>query len=118
MEVIPFMTMAAYEHEISSANLVIMQAGGGGVLLALINQKIPILVPRKAILGEVIDDHQAANASNLSKLGHAIAVDDESEIEQAICLAMDMQNQKQNTREGNELSDAIARDLYKYSMHI
>lgn len=51
---------------IRSADVVVAHAGTGIALVALENGKLPILVPRRAMHGEHVDDHQLTIALELS----------------------------------------------------
>jgi len=57
---------------IKNANMVISHAGAGTTLLCLSLGKIPILMPRKASLGEHLDDHQMEFAQKMNAIGKAL----------------------------------------------
>jgi UDP-N-acetylglucosamine transferase subunit ALG13 len=75
-EVRAFLPMPAFEACVDAAELVILQAGGGGVLAALRYGKVPVLVPRRAGRGEHIDDHQLAWARAMAASGRVVVVED------------------------------------------
>jgi UDP-N-acetylglucosamine transferase subunit ALG13 len=60
---------------VESADLVIAHAGIGSALLALEAGACPVLLPRRAALGEHVDDHQRGLAAYLSNLGLAVVAD-------------------------------------------
>lgn len=110
--VISFLTVPEFEDAVSEASLVIMQAGGGGVLTAIQNGKVPILCPRQAALGEHVDDHQSANARNLARLGLAVVAMDQSEFRSAIPRAFELQRARDTARSSPvPVLAAIRRDL-------
>jgi UDP-N-acetylglucosamine transferase subunit ALG13 len=73
---LPFLEMSDFERMIGDSRLVILQAGGGGILQALRSGKIPVVVPRLQQYGEVIDDHQVHWARALSETRRVILVED------------------------------------------
>ncbi len=60
---VPSAEMAA---AIAAADVVVAHAGTGIALMALENGKFPVLVPRRALHGEHVDDHQLTIALELS----------------------------------------------------
>lgn len=56
----------------ASANLVVVQGGPGSIFDALSTGHIPIAVPRRAQLKEVVDDHQVEFTRQLAKQGLAV----------------------------------------------
>ena len=60
---------------IESADVIVAHAGAGIALTALGAGKVPILVPRRASMGEHVDDHQGEIARHLEDLGLAVVAD-------------------------------------------
>jgi UDP-N-acetylglucosamine--N-acetylmuramyl-(pentapeptide) pyrophosphoryl-undecaprenol N-acetylglucosamine transferase len=60
------------ERRLSEADVVISHAGVGSAMAALSAGKCPILVPRLAVRGEHVDDHQVEIAVELERRGLAI----------------------------------------------
>lgn len=65
----PWLAAADLEAAMADADAVISHAGCGSALAALSNGKRPILVPRRAALGEFNDDHQEQIAAKLTEQG-------------------------------------------------
>ena len=63
---------------IRAADVVVAHAGTGIALMALENGKLPILVPRRAMHGEHVDDHQLTIALELSLRDLCISRDADS----------------------------------------
>jgi len=59
----------------AQADVVITHAGVGSALMALSAGKVPVLLPRRAELGEHVDDHQGDFGSYLTDRRLAISVD-------------------------------------------
>lgn len=74
-ERVPSEEMAA---AIRAADVVVAHAGTGIALMALENGKLPILVPRRAMHGEHVDDHQLTIALELSLRDLCISRDADS----------------------------------------
>jgi UDP-N-acetylglucosamine transferase subunit ALG13 len=63
---------------------VITHAGAGTALVCIQQGKHPILVPRLARHGEVIDDHQVPFAEKMAEAGLAAVVHDMKDLARAI----------------------------------
>lgn len=92
--VIPFMPMEEYEASVTRARLVIMQAGGGGVIQSIRAGKMPVVMPRRAIAGESVDDHQIVWARELARIGKAIIVEEPHELTAAVAKALSLISQE------------------------
>jgi UDP-N-acetylglucosamine transferase subunit ALG13 len=114
IDVRPFLPMASYEQAIEDAGLVIMQAGGGGVLLAIRAGKVPVLVPRCAAENEVIDDHQIDNARNLERTGKVVVAYQIAELPAAIANALERQACWSRDTIASELLSSISADFAYY----
>ena len=64
---VAFMHFNELRDAVRSARVVITHAGVGSVLLALMNGKRPVVVPREPRYGEVVDDHQVLFAERLAR---------------------------------------------------
>lgn len=62
------------------ASRIICHAGVGSVLVAMAEHKHPVLVPRRAALGEAADDHQLGFARRLADRGVATVVEDVADL--------------------------------------
>ena len=69
---------------LKEARIVISEAGEDIVLLCLMMGKIPIVVPRRQIYGEQVDDHQVELAQRLEMGNRAIVVYEEEHLPEAI----------------------------------
>ncbi len=65
---------------VADASHVITHAGAGSVLVAFVNGKRPIVVPRLPHHGELVDDHQLRFARHLGAAGLADVVEDPAEL--------------------------------------
>jgi exopolysaccharide biosynthesis glucuronosyltransferase PssE len=64
-----FLTFDQVVEHVRASRVVISHAGVGSVLVALANDKHPIVVPRLRQFGEAVDDHQLAFARRLHREG-------------------------------------------------
>lgn len=69
---------------IRAASVVITHAGAGSTLVCIQQGKHPIMVPRRARLGEHVDEHQVPFAGKLRAAGLATVVSEMDELASAI----------------------------------
>lgn len=86
-----FTGMEAFETLVREADLVIMHAGGGGVMQAVAAGKVPVVVPRRGSLGEHVDDHQVENGKALAAGGKVVFAANPEDIPAAVLKALDLQ---------------------------
>ena len=106
-----FLSMTDFDAAIAGARLIILQAGGGSVLTALRCGKVPVLVPRRASLGEVVDDHQIENARNLEALGGVVIAWDTDELIPCIKEALHRQEKTEASHESPAVIAMVSEDL-------
>lgn len=107
-----FLDDNAYRNAIASADLLIMQAGGGAVLLALKAAKIPVIVPRRKRYGEVIDDHQLSWARALAATGRVVLVENVAALLDGATKAISAQNGGVSRSDGSRLVELVRGALY------
>jgi beta-1,4-N-acetylglucosaminyltransferase len=84
---VPFMHFTELERAVAAARIVITHAGVGSVLLALMNKKRPVVVPREARYGEVVDDHQVQFAERLARDALVTLVTDPRDLPRVVAEA-------------------------------
>lgn len=84
----PFVGMEDFVQLVSRSQLLIMHAGAGAMIHALTAGKRPVVMPRLAAYGEVVDDHQLEFASAMAQAGKAWLARDAHELKQAIESAL------------------------------
>ena len=75
-----FLSFGRVLEEMGRASVVITHAGAGTALVCIQQGKHPILVPRLARHGEVIDDHQVMFAEKMAEVGLAAVVHDVADL--------------------------------------
>jgi len=70
---LPFDRVLEY---VRSARAIVTHAGVGSVMLALANDKRPIVMARRHAFGEAVDDHQVELAARLERAGLVEVVED------------------------------------------
>ena len=83
--------MDAFERLVAESALVILHAGAGSVIQAIHAGKFPLVMPRRADLGEHVDDHQLEFAQELSDLGKVVLATNAREMRQGIGRALELQ---------------------------
>ena len=66
---VSYVSFDEYAQLVRDADAVVTHAGAGSVLVALMNGKRPLVVPRLARFNEAIDDHQLVFAHRLAASG-------------------------------------------------
>jgi UDP-N-acetylglucosamine transferase subunit ALG13 len=69
---------------VAEARIVVAHAGVGSILVCAAQNRVPIVVPRLARFGEVVDDHQLSLARRLDELGTVNCVEDPVNLPAAI----------------------------------
>jgi UDP-N-acetylglucosamine transferase subunit ALG13 len=64
-----FVTRAEFDALLRGADYIITHAGAGSVMGAVRLGKLPVVVPRRKALGEMVNDHQLQLATELSAMG-------------------------------------------------
>ena len=84
----PFVGMEEFARLIREAKLLIMHAGAGAMIHAITAGKRPIVMPRMAAYGEVVDDHQLEFAEAMANDGKAWLVVNDDNLKHAIESAL------------------------------
>lgn len=79
-----FLGFADLAARVDEADVIIAHAGAGTTLLCVERGKRPILVPRRKVYNEHVDDHQVPFSRMMSDIDVAILVDDVQELADAI----------------------------------
>jgi exopolysaccharide biosynthesis glucuronosyltransferase PssE len=80
MEWAQYLEAAQFRCRIANASLIVSHAGMGNLLAALAAQKPLIVMPRRAALDEIRNDHQLATAKWLRQLTGVTVAEDEAEL--------------------------------------
>lgn len=88
---IPFVEMSEFERLVAEAELLILHAGAGSVIHAVRAGKVPVVMPRRAIYGEIVDDHQVEFAKALEVAGRVVVADEPLQLAEAVRRALDLQ---------------------------
>jgi UDP-N-acetylglucosamine transferase subunit ALG13 len=75
-ECIAFLPLEELTKHVRGARTVVSHAGVGSILLALMNGKRPVVVPRLHAYRETVDDHQLESARRFAKAGLVRLVED------------------------------------------
>ena len=88
---LPFVTMTEFECLICESELLILHAGAGSVIHAMRAGKVPVVMPRRAIYGENVDNHQIEFARTLGETGRLVVADEPAQLEEAVRRALELQ---------------------------
>lgn len=81
---VPFLSPSELGEVLARSDVVVTQGGPGGIMDARRAGRRPVVVPRLAALGEVVDDHQVAFTQHLAGLGHIRRVTTREEFDRAL----------------------------------
>lgn len=73
---IEFLPFDAVAELVGQARVVVTHAGVGSILLSLMHDKRPVVVPRLRSFGETVDDHQVESARRFARAGLVTLVED------------------------------------------
>jgi UDP-N-acetylglucosamine transferase subunit ALG13 len=75
----------AFRGKLEAASVIVSHAGMGNLLAALQARKPMIVLPRRAALNEIRNDHQLGTAKWLRQLAGITVVEDTAELAEALC---------------------------------
>ena len=101
---VDFMSFEDMVETIRSARLVVTHAGVGSVMVALANDRRPIVVPRRKSFGEAVDDHQLQLGRRFAQGGMVTLV----ETQEALADAL---GREQATMRSVSSSSSLTADL-------
>ena len=84
---VDFLPMDELTELVREARVVVCHAGVGSILLALGHGTQLVVVPRRARLGEAVDDHQVECARRFERAGLVELAEDSGQIQAAIAAA-------------------------------
>lgn len=90
-KLVTFLSMHEFVERVHSADLLIMHAGAGSVMHAIEAGKIPVVMPRRAALGEHVNDHQMELAQALAEIDKIVMQDDPDNLLSSVKIAMSKQ---------------------------
>lgn len=88
---IRFVDMGEFERLVAESELLILHAGAGSVIHAVGAGKVPVVMPRRAEHGEIVDDHQIGFAQALEEAGKVVVASDPSQLADAVRSALELQ---------------------------
>ena len=101
-EVVQFINMDRFLETMRHAQILILHAGAGSVMNAMRAGKKPIVMPRREIFNEIVNDHQVIFAKRLHQADKVVMVENEDELAKAI-----QQTNEQKTDVLKEKSQAL-----------
>lgn len=111
-EGMPFVPHAELQRLMSEASIIVAQGGPYSVLESVEHGRIPIVVPRRRALGEVVDDHQHAFCSLMADRGEAVVATTEAELHEALDRALTLPEQFVVTAQDREVDRQATVDRF------
>ena len=115
-EIIAFMDMNAFERAINSHSLIILHGGAGSIIQAVSQKKVPVVMARRKIFNEHIDDHQVEFVAKLSSKDLIVSLDSGDNLMNAYGLALGIQKRLiGKNAESKLINSLIQADLDSYA---
>lgn len=86
-----FVDMDEFARRVANAELLILHAGAGSIIHAARAGKIPVVMPRRAALGEHVDDHQIEFTKELARTRRIVVCEQASDLPSAAVEALELQ---------------------------
>ena len=103
---------------VRAARAVVTHAGVGTLLACLGAGLVPVVVPRRAALGEAVDDHQVELGRRLARLGVVSLVEDDSTLATAVAQQPRVARPPRGRRLAAELRTYVAEQLEPGRMRV
>jgi len=107
VELVDFLTFDAMADAIRRSRVFVTHAGVGSVLVALANDKRPVVVPRRKAFGEAVDDHQLQLGRRFAAAGLVTLVEDPAGLAEALAVS-------EHAADLTPDAGALAADLREY----
>jgi UDP-N-acetylglucosamine transferase subunit ALG13 len=83
-ELVDFLPFEAMNTTVRRARAFVTHAGVGSIMVALANERKPIVVPRRKVFGEAVDDHQLQLGRRFAQAGLVTLVEDPDTLGEAL----------------------------------
>lgn len=110
-----FIEMNEFNRCIAEAELLLVHAGAGSVIHAIQAGKTPVVMPRLAKYGEVIDDHQLEFARALARAGKIVIVEEPSDLIGAVAKVKEMQSKTRHPQTTSSMVGLVSTALREYA---
>lgn len=107
----PYVSMTDFEMLVANAQLLILHAGAGSVIHAVRAGKLPIVMPRRPVFGEHVDDHQMEFAIELERAGKIVLVREPVELTAAIELVLSRPIQPKDPLSESDMTRIVSDTL-------
>ncbi len=115
-EIIAFMDMNAFERAINSHSLIILHGGAGSIIQAVSQKKVPVVMARRKIFNEHIDDHQVEFVAKLSSQELIVSLEQGGNLMDAYVHALGIQEKLMEKNAGSKLINSLIQaDLASYA---
>jgi UDP-N-acetylglucosamine transferase subunit ALG13 len=105
-ETVDYMTYSEIKEALEAAAVVVSHGGPGTIMMTLAAGKVPIVVPRRADIGEHVDNHQVAFARRVAAMQTICLAEEYDQFLETLTAAVEDPHRVQ--RAGRELGGAPA----------
>jgi UDP-N-acetylglucosamine transferase subunit ALG13 len=113
---VPYLAMSEFERCVRRSTLSIMHAGAGSVITAVRAGRVPVVMPRRARLGEVVDDHQEEFARELGAAGRIVIAADPGDLLSAAHEALARQASVRSLSDAPRMVTMVAEALHRHAI--
>ena len=108
---VPFLPAQEIEERVRLSRAIVCHGGAGLLGTCMQLRRRPVVLPRRAAQGEIVNDHQLELCQELARQGHIYLVDDRQGLLRALHQALSGQDPVPASAGGTRLKQAIARLL-------
>jgi len=112
-EAVPFLGMDEFRQRMSDATLVVLHGGAGSIITALQAGRRPVVMARRAGLGEHVDDHQLELVRELGAAGRILVADDSESLRAMVSEALSAPGESRSPASARRtlLDELVGADL-------
>ena len=114
-QAVPFVKMDEFERLVSGAELLILHAGAGSVIHAVRAGKVPVVMPRRVLYNELVDDHQVEFAMALEAAGRVVVAEGPAQLADAVRRALNLQRGAAKAVEASPMLRLVDEALASYA---
>jgi UDP-N-acetylglucosamine transferase subunit ALG13 len=114
-QVVDFLNMESFEKHVRESSLLIFHAGAGSIINAIRSGKVPVVMPRRKMFGEHINDHQFELARALEVTGKIVVAYEANELREAVRTAQTLPEVVTEMSFSNQMLAQVKGTLERYA---
>jgi len=110
-----FLTMTTFEKFVIDSDLLIFHAGAGSIMSAIRMGKVPVVMPRRKMFGEHVNDHQFLFAKKMAQNKKIALVHEPSELQEAIVSTQTIKQDNKVPLSSSQMLLFVKETIDKYA---